>query len=195
MSMVHPYYHALIILSSTIDSTIAIQQSSVPNSSNYDAPVVTDLSNNNLPVHGHIYNQYIKPSTERRINRHCGQSLTSVEVLAQLQAKEKVKQRKVRASTKKTTTSDIKRKRSQQQVLDEIDALSDLDPQSDFNITTSSTAIDSNRLTTGTNNYQYIDTDPSRHISFYDTQQQPQIYPSCYRCNTVIYGNFTNCNK
>ncbi|CAF1680448.1 unnamed protein product [Rotaria magnacalcarata] len=48
MSMVHPYYHALIILSSTIDSTIAIQQSSVPNSSNYDAPVVTDLSNNNL---------------------------------------------------------------------------------------------------------------------------------------------------
>ncbi|CAF4593399.1 unnamed protein product, partial [Rotaria socialis] len=35
------------ILSSTIDSTIAIQQSSVPNSSNYDAAVSTDLSNNN----------------------------------------------------------------------------------------------------------------------------------------------------
>ncbi|CAF2042064.1 unnamed protein product [Rotaria magnacalcarata] len=83
----------------------------------------------------------------------------------------------------------------QQQVLDEIDALSDLDPHSDFNITTSSTAIDSNRHTTDTNNYQHINTDPSHHVSFYDTQQLQQMFPSCYRCNTAIYGNFTNCNK
>ncbi|CAF1993937.1 unnamed protein product [Rotaria magnacalcarata] len=178
MSMVHPYYHALIILSSTIDSTIAIQQSSVPNSSNYDAPVVTDLSNNNLVM--------------------MDDSLVSAQ--APINVLSYVISQYMGTST--TNTSKLQRKEGlivivdkQQQVLDEIDALSDLDPQSDFNITTSSTAIDSNRLTTGTNNYQYIDTDPSRHISFYDTQQQPQIYPSCYRCNTVIYGNFTNCNK
>ncbi|CAF2137361.1 unnamed protein product [Rotaria magnacalcarata] len=190
-----------------------------------DAPVYTDLSNNNMvvmdnslfatpvPINvlSNVISQYMGTSTtntpsnqrKKRIDRHCGQSLTSVEVLAQLQAKEKVKQRKERASTKKTATSDKKesdherpRKVTQQrQVLDEIDALSDLDPKSDFNITTSSTAIDSNRLTIDTNNDQHITTDPSHHVSFYDTQQQPQMFPSCYRCNTAIYGNFTNCNN
>ncbi|CAF4565720.1 unnamed protein product, partial [Rotaria magnacalcarata] len=190
-----------------------------------DAPVYTDLSNDNMvvmdnslfatpvPINvlSNVISQYMGTSTtntssnqrKKRIDRHCGQSLTSVEVLAQLQAKEKVKQRKERASTKKTATSDKKesdherpRKVTQQrQVLDEIDALSDLDPKSDFNITTSSTAIDSNRLTIDTNNDQHITTDPSHHVSFYDTQQQPQMFPSCYRCNTAIYGNFTNCNN
>ncbi|CAF2172781.1 unnamed protein product, partial [Rotaria magnacalcarata] len=212
------------ILSSTMDSTVASQQSCVPNSSNYDAPVFTDLSNNNMvvidnsllstqvPINAlsNVIRQYMGISTintssnqqKKRIDRHCGQSLTTVEVLARLQAKENVKQRKVRASTKKTTTTDTKKKRGrprkvtqQQRVLDEIDALSDLDPQSDFNITSSPTAIDSNRLTTDTNNYQHITTDPSNHVSFYDTQQQPQMFPSCYRCNTAINGNFTNCKN
>ncbi|CAF4384607.1 unnamed protein product, partial [Rotaria magnacalcarata] len=177
------------ILSSTMDSTVASQQSCVSNSSNYG--------------NTWEYLQSIHPATnKKRIDRHCGQSLTTVEVLARLQAKENVKQRKVRASTKKTTTTDTKKKRGrprkftqQQRVLDEIDALFDLDPQSDFNITSSPTAIDSNRLTTDTNNYQHITTDPSNHVSFYDTQQQPQMFPSCYRCNTAINGNFTNCKN
>ncbi|CAF4338994.1 unnamed protein product [Rotaria magnacalcarata] len=122
------------ILSSTMDSTVASQQSCVPNSSNYDAPVFTDLSNNNMdvidnsllstqvPINAlsNVIRQYMGISTintssnqqKKRIDRHCGQSLTTVEVLARLQAKENVKQRKVRASTKKTTTTDTKKKRS-----------------------------------------------------------------------------------
>ena len=103
-------------------------------SSSLGAPVYADLSNNNVTVTNNslysssasvnvlsnVISQYMTTSAtktsgnerKKQIDRNCGQSLTSVEVLAQLQKKEKVKQGKVRASTKKTMTSGIKRKRS-----------------------------------------------------------------------------------
>ena len=99
-----------------------------------DTPVYTDLSNNNVvvmnnslysaqaPVNilSNIISQYMTTSTtgtssnerKRKIDRNWGQSLTTVEVLAQLQKKDNVKQRKVHTSTKTTTESGIKRKRS-----------------------------------------------------------------------------------
>ncbi|CAF1519554.1 unnamed protein product, partial [Rotaria sordida] len=126
-------YHELTVRSSTVDSTITTQYSSVPNNSSYDVPVFADISNNNVAVMNdslysvqapidvlsNVIHQYMTTSTtntssnvrKKMIDRNSGQSLTSVEVLAQLQNKEKLKQRKVKASTKKTTTSGIKRKR------------------------------------------------------------------------------------
>ena len=67
-----------------------------------------------------VISQYMKTSTtdtssnerKSKIDRSCGQNLTTVEVLAQLQKKDKVKQRKVHTLTKKTMESGIKRKRS-----------------------------------------------------------------------------------
>ena len=81
---------------------------------------------------------------------------------------------------------------TQQQILDEF---SDLDPQSNFNITSSSTTIELNLLTTNANNYQYITTDPSQHVSFCYAPKHLQMCPLCHRCNVVIYGNYRVCTS
>lgn len=102
-------------------------------SSTLDAPVFTDLSNNNVTminnaiysaqtsinVLSNVISQYMTISTtntpgnqrKKATERNYGQSLTSVEVLAQLQKKEQLNQRKARASTKKTVMNNAKKKR------------------------------------------------------------------------------------
>ena len=83
------------------------------NNSLYSAQAPVNILSN-------VISQYMTTSTtdtssnerKRKIDCNCGQSLTTVEVLAQLQKKDKVKQRRVHTSTKKTTESGIKRKRS-----------------------------------------------------------------------------------
>ena len=133
-------FREFIVLSSTIDSTITTQHSSIPNSSNcseytfcgtYDnnainvlgsaplgTPAYTDLSNNNVTVtNNSLYStsasvnvlsnlisqyQYMTMSTtktsskerKKQIYRNYGQSLTSAEVLAQLQKERKNQTRK-----------------------------------------------------------------------------------------------------
>lgn len=73
-----------------------------------------------IDVLSNVLSQYMEASTHNTptnqrksmIDRHCGQSLTSIEIFAQLEKKEKTKQRKRRAPAKPTTTSsDVKRKR------------------------------------------------------------------------------------
>ena len=101
------------------------------NSSN--APVYTDLTNQRiispdnslstqrspLNVLTNVINQFMTTSTpvtsqtqrRQQVDRHRGESLTSVEVLARLEEKEKTKKRKTCAASKSNSTNGIPKKR------------------------------------------------------------------------------------
>jgi hypothetical protein len=41
--------------------------------------------------------------------------------------------------------------------------------------------------------YSNMRSNQSHYASTYPTQQPTPMNPTCYRCNIIIYGNYTNC--
>ncbi|CAF2918027.1 unnamed protein product [Rotaria sp. Silwood2] len=170
----------------------------------------TSFSTSQTPadVLAKVINQYMTsatqmPSSNQRrqmIDRNKGQSLTSVEVLKQLEEKEKNKKRKLRVPTKNTSTDCVPKKRgrptkiTQQQMLHNIDQLSAIGQWDNPDLQSESTHFNQNlSLNQYENSYSHMPSDQSHYASTYLTQQPAQMKPTCYRCNILLYGNFTNC--
>ncbi|CAF3966830.1 unnamed protein product [Rotaria sordida] len=170
----------------------------------------TSFSTSQTPadVLANVINQYMTSTTQiplnnqrrQMIDRNKGQSLTSVEVLKQLEEKEKKKKQKLRVPTKNTSTDCVPKKRgrsqkiTQQQMLHNIDQLSTIGQWDNPDLQSESAHFNQNlSLNQYENSYLHMPSNQSHYASTYLTQQPAQIKPTCYRCNSLIYGNFTNC--
>ncbi|CAF4193164.1 unnamed protein product, partial [Rotaria sordida] len=170
----------------------------------------TSFSTSQTPadVLANVINQYMTSTTQiplnnqrrQMIDRNKGQSLTSVEVLKQLEEKEKKKKQKLRVPTKNTSTDCVPKKRgrsqkiTQQQMLHNIDQLSTIGQWDNPYLQSESAHFNQNlSLNQYENSYLHMPSNQSHYASTYLTQQPAQIKPTCYRCNSLIYGNFTNC--
>ncbi len=78
-------------------------------------------------------------------------------------------------------------------MLNEIEQLSQIDQWDNPELQPAPIIVNQNLpMNQYTNTYPNIPPGPSHHASLYHTQPS-QISLFCYRCNTIIYGKFTNC--